>query len=79
MNQGIKKLFDKFYEKEHESVIDIRGLLVHALIHCQGSQTERQAALMKVYQKIREWSGSHSTAQKIHYEDLLRIIVCFAT
>ena len=78
MNQGIKKLLDKFYEKAHESQIDARGLLVHALIHCQGSQTERQAALMKWYEQIREWSGSHSTTQKIHYEDLLRIIVCFA-
>ena len=57
MNQVIKKYIDKKYEEEYESYIDARGLLVYGMIHCQGAQHEKQSALIKVYEKIRAWSG----------------------
>ena len=72
MNHDIKTLLDKW--SVSSAIADLRGLLVYGLIHCQGSQTERRAALAKVSGKIRDWSG----VRVLPYEDLLRTIVHFA-
>ena len=79
INQLIQKPRDNHCEKEHGRDIDARGYLVYGLIHCQGSEAERQTALIKVHESINNWCGDHSTARAFHYEDLLRIIVWFAS
>ena len=78
MNQGLIKLLEAHFKWERDSLIDARGLLVYSLVHCQGSQDERQAALIQACGKIREWSCDHSKARVFHYEDFLRMIICFA-
>ena len=73
MNQGIKKLIDKVFEK---NFIGARGLLVYGMIHCKGEPHERKKALKKVYeQTINQFDDNNV----LHYDDFLRTIVCFST
>ena len=73
MNQGIKKLIDKVFEK---NFIGARGLLVYGMIHCKGLQNEKRAALKKVYEQTINLFDDNNV---LLYEDFLRTIVCFST